>query len=230
MPAPIVLVHGLRGRAADLNPQREALEKAGYSVSAPDLPGHGKRTGEQFTMGESLATIAEAARAFERPPVIVGLGLGAHLAIQCASVADVASALIAIGCGTEPLGWLLDSYRVASSSHRILPDGGAALSALAATTFVGGVPRHTRTSIPGQFFDTLGQLDSIDTLGALGRVTVPVRLINGSFDLFRLQERRFIHATADAKLIRQPGVRLASGITQPDRTNDTLLAVLAQLP
>ncbi len=230
MPASVLLVHDLRARAADLQPLRQLLDAAGHETIAPDLPGHGARTAEQFSIGESLITIADAARSLADDPVIVGHALGGHLAVQYAAATADARVVIALGCGTEALGWLLDSYRIAANAHRVLPDQGAALSALAATTFVGGTPRHTRTSIPGQFGDTLGALDTLDTPGALTRLTVPVWLVNGQFDRFRFQERAFISAAANATLVRQPGVRLAGGITRPDATVAILEDILARLP
>jgi pimeloyl-ACP methyl ester carboxylesterase len=230
MPASVVLVHGLRSRSAELEPVRQLLSEAGHDVVAPDLPGHGLRTHEQFSIGESLVTIAEAANTVGGAPVLIGHALGGHLAVQCASLTGDAAAVIAVGCGTDALGWLLDSYRIASNAHRVLPDRGAALSAMAATTFVGGVPRHTRASVPGQFFDTLGHLDTLDTPGALARLDVPVWLLNGQFDRFRFQERAYLSAAAKATLVRQTGVRLAGRITRPDATARLLERILAQLP
>jgi pimeloyl-ACP methyl ester carboxylesterase len=230
MPASVVLVHGLRGRSGDLEPVSRALQGAGYEVSSPDLPGHGSRTDEPFSIGESLVTIAEAAAGSTGSPVLIGQGLGGHLCIQAASITGHAAGVIAVGCGTQALTWILDSYRIAFATHQVLPDQGAALSALAATTFVGGVPRHTRTSTPGQFFDTLGQLDSLNTPAALARLSVPVRLLNGQWDRFRMQERAFLAAARDSALVRQPGVRLAVKIRRPEATATRLIELLQQLP
>lgn len=230
MPASVVLVHDLRSRGSEFDPIRRVLESSGHAVVAPDLPGHGVRSREQFTIGESLVTIAEAARSLGQRPVLIGHALGGHLAVQCAAVTGGTAGVVAMGCGTEPLGWFLDSYRIASNAHRILPDGGAALSALAATTFVGNVPRHTRTTIPGQFFDTLANMDALDTVGALAKLDVPVWLVNGQFDRFRLQERAFVRAATTATLTRQPGVRLAGRFTRPDATAALLAGILRQLP
>ncbi len=132
-----------------------------------------------------------------------------------------------MGCGTEALGWLLDSYRIAANAHRVLPDQGAALSALASTAFVGS-PHRSPT--PERFDDMLGALDAIDTPGALARLTVPVWLVNGQYDRFRFQERAFVAAAAHAMLVRQSGVRLAGSIARPDATFAILEEILAQLP
>jgi pimeloyl-ACP methyl ester carboxylesterase len=227
MPVPVVLVHNLRGRATDLLPQRRALEALGHAVSSPDLPGHGSRQKEPFSIGESLVTIADATRSIGSPPVLVGFALGAHLAIACTAVVGGAAGILAIGCGTQALTWLLDSYRIAAASHQVLPDKGAALSSLAATTFIGGVPRHTRTTVPGQFFDTLGQLEALDTPASLAKIEVPVVLLNGQWDRFRMQERAFLAAAPDARLVRQPGVRLAGRVRRPEETNSVIADILS---
>ena len=206
------------------------LEAAGYFVAVPELPGHGRRSDEPFSIGESLVTIAETAAGFDDEPVLVGQALGGHLSIQVAAITGAAAAVVALGCGTQALTWILDSYRIASAAHQVLPDRGAALSALAATTFVGGVPRHTRLSIPGQFFDTLGHLDALNAPSTLARLEIPVRLVNGQYDRFRMQERAFLSAARDGALVRQAGVRLAAHIRQPAATAMLVDRVIQQLP
>lgn len=227
MPVPVVLVHGLRGRAADLLPQRRALEEAGHVVASPDLPGHGAHQRDVFSIGGSLLAIADAAQSLPSAPVLVGFALGAHLSIACAAVTGGITGVLAIGCGTQALTWLLDSYRIASQSHQLLPDKGAALSSLAATTFIGGVPRHTRTSVPGQFLDTLAHLEALDTPASLAKVEAPVVLLNGQWDRFRMQERAFLVATRDGRLVRQPGVRLAGRVRRPADTNLLIEKILS---
>ncbi len=229
MPVPVVLVHDLRGRATDLLPQRHALEESGHVVASPDLPGHGTRQREVFSIGNSLLAIADATQSLPSPPVFVGFALGAHLSIACAAVTGGVSGILAIGCGTQALTWLLDSYRIASQSHQLLPDKGAALSSLAATTFVGGVPRHTRTSVPGQFLDTLGHLEALDTPTSLAEVDAPIVLLNGQWDRFRMQERAFLAATRDGRLVRQPGVRLAGRVRRPTETNRLIEQILSEM-
>ncbi len=227
MPAPAVLVHGLRGSGADWEPQRDILEAHGHPVAVVDLPGHGSRVDEPFTVGESLLTVAEAVRSLGNAPVfIVGRGLGGHLAVECGSLIDTVGAVVAVGCGTQTLSWVLDSYRIASTStHHMLPDSGAAMSSAASSTFVragssGGVARSEH------FADTLRQLDSLDTRSALSRLPVPLWLLNGQFDRFRMQERAFLARAPNHRLVRQPGVRLAAHFRRPADTARLLLGIL----
>ncbi|MFM9918334.1 alpha/beta fold hydrolase [Lacisediminihabitans sp. H27-G8] len=101
MPTPVVLVHGLRGSSAEWSVLRDILEAHGHAVVAVDLPGHGTRIGEPFSIGESLVTVADAARSLGTAPVfVVGRGLGGHLAVECGSLIGTVGGVVAIGCGT----------------------------------------------------------------------------------------------------------------------------------
>ncbi|MBC7402656.1 MAG: alpha/beta hydrolase [Microbacteriaceae bacterium] len=227
MPTPVVLVHGLRGSSAEWETLRDVLETHGHPVVAVDLPGHGPRVDEPFSIGESLVTVADAVQSLGPATVfVIGRGLGGHLAVECGSLIDIVGGVVAIGCGTQALSWILDSYRIASTStHHMLPDSGAAMSSAASSSFVragssGGVA-------PSEHFaDTLRQLDALDTRAALSRLTAPVWLLNGQFDRFRMQERAFLSAAADHLLVRQGGVRLAARFRRPLDTARLLLGIL----
>ncbi len=227
MSIPVVLVHGLRGSGAEWAPQREILEAHGHPVAVVELPGHGSRINEPFSIGESLVSMADAVRSLGSAPVfIVGRGLGGHLAVECASLIDTIAGVVAMGCGTQALSWILDSYRIATTgTHHMLPDSGAAMSNAASSTFVragssGGVA-------PSEYFaDTLRQLDALDTRQGLSRLEVPVWLVNGQFDRFWMQERAFLRAARQYRLVRQPGVRLAARFQRPAETARLLLGIL----
>jgi pimeloyl-ACP methyl ester carboxylesterase len=227
MATPVVLVHGLRGSSAEWETLHDMLEAHGHRVVAVDLPGHGARIDEPFSIGESLVTVADAVRSLGPATVfVVGRGLGGHLAVECGSLIDTVGGVVAIGCGTQALSWILDSYRIASATtHHMLPDSGATLSSAASSTFVragssGGVA-------PSEHFaDTLRQLDALDTRAALSRLQAPVWLLNGQFDRFRMQERAFLAAASDHRLVRQSGVRLAARFRRPLDTARLLLGIL----
>jgi pimeloyl-ACP methyl ester carboxylesterase len=80
----LILVHGatLNGRMWD--PVRRHLG-ADYRVMTPDLPGHGSRLGERYTLEGAVATVAAAARSVAPAPVIlVGDSLGAYSSMAAA--------------------------------------------------------------------------------------------------------------------------------------------------
>jgi pimeloyl-ACP methyl ester carboxylesterase len=81
----VILVHGatLNGRMWD--PIRRHLSPA-FRVVAPDLPGHGSRLGERYTLKAAVAVLAEAARSVAPAPVVlVGDSLGAYSSMAAAS-------------------------------------------------------------------------------------------------------------------------------------------------
>lgn len=76
---PIILIHGLRGDHYGLAEIAEALEKRGYKVYNPDLPGYGD---EVALEDQSLRGYAEWLKAYieslklKQPPVLVGHSMG----------------------------------------------------------------------------------------------------------------------------------------------------------
>lgn len=80
----IVLIHAVRSSRTMWKGQTRRLRPRGYTVIAPDLPGHGRRRGEPFTLEGALATIDEAVDACAEPPLLVGLSLGGFLTLHWA--------------------------------------------------------------------------------------------------------------------------------------------------
>ena len=196
MPTPVVLVHDLGSSASALQGVAEAL--APRTVIAPDLPGHGTRTGEPVTFEAVTDSIAAACLEASESPILVGFGAGAHLAIAAAGAS--ASAVIAVGCGTEPLSWSLDSYRTASMALLLLPDQGAAVNDATSQSF--GAASSMR--------EILERLARIDIRDGLRQIDSPVTLINGSRDRFRMQERALLRAARHSTLVRVPGLATAA--------------------
>lgn len=85
-----LIVHGLTATPATMSPTMEAMEDAGYVVSAPLLPGHGTTvedlehtTWHQWTHAVSEAYAALAAQC--ESIYYIGLSLGALLGLQLAA-------------------------------------------------------------------------------------------------------------------------------------------------
>ena len=81
----LILLHGagLNGHMWDA--VRRGLDPR-WRVIAPDLPGHGARQGETFTLEGAVETVAAAARAVAPAPVIlVGDSLGGYTAMAAAA-------------------------------------------------------------------------------------------------------------------------------------------------
>jgi pimeloyl-ACP methyl ester carboxylesterase len=81
----LILVHGatLNGRMWDV--VRRHLDSR-YRILTPDLPGHGSRRGERYTLPAAIATVVNAAQSAAPAPVIlIGDSLGAYTSMASAS-------------------------------------------------------------------------------------------------------------------------------------------------
>src|SRR5665647_3273547 len=78
---PVVLIHGIRVTSTMWRAQQDALASTGRPVIAVDLPGHGARSGEPFTIDGALAVVHDAVDELGRRAVVVGLSLGGYIAI-----------------------------------------------------------------------------------------------------------------------------------------------------
>ncbi|MEO8668476.1 MAG: alpha/beta hydrolase [Bauldia sp.] len=97
MRPPLLLIHGAFSGKAHLAPWTEYFRAAGYDCRAPVLPGHspsdGDRLGE-LELADYLDMLGEVCVGLERPPVIVGHGLGGLLAQHLRATADCAGAVL----------------------------------------------------------------------------------------------------------------------------------------
>lgn len=198
MPAPVVFVHDLRGAPTDW--------AADLAVALP----------RRLTVESAVDAVRVALLELDEPAVLVGNGVGGHLAVAAARTSSVVG-VIAVGCGTEPLGWLLDSYRIASAASGLHKDGGAAVASWAAETY---------GSEGAEFDAALEQLARLDVRANLRAIDAPVRLVNGARDGYRMQERSFLRATRDGRLVRVPGSTERMRNPALDETLPTVIAAL----
>ena len=63
MPSAVILVHGLRTSASMWRHQADELKARGIPVLAVDLPGHGTRMQERFTLESALGAVGDAVAA-----------------------------------------------------------------------------------------------------------------------------------------------------------------------
>src|SRR5690554_4527752 len=134
--ARVVLVHGLRTSATMWRRQVAALARHDIEAVAVDLPGHGVRMSDAFTLDSAMEVIDEAmsSEVTDAPPVpqlLAGLSLGGYLAIEYAAThPGRIDGLVAASCGTRPRGAGLAGYRRLAAAIARLPDRGRALNDL----------------------------------------------------------------------------------------------------
>jgi pimeloyl-ACP methyl ester carboxylesterase len=179
---PVVFVHGVRTSSAIWDRQVAAMTALGHPCRTVDLPGHGSRADERFTLKSAFAAIDEGVRRSAAPPLLVGLSLGGYtsLAYAASNEGRVAGVVLA-GCSTEIRGMPIGAYRRVSRH----------------------VARALRRSTKSWHVVTemLAALGGYSSLTDLRRLAVPVWLVNGRWDILRFGERRYAAAN--------PGVRIA---------------------
>lgn len=231
MPPAVILVHGLRTSATMWRQQVEDLTVRGIPVLTVDLPGHGTRLGERFTLDAAVAAIdhavAEATAAAGRPPYLVGFSLGGYLAIEWAAQhPGRVTGLLAASCGTVPSALVMNTWRVAAKVIHTFPDRGRALNDFAVRLFVpspgaedivaGGVALEVMD-------DVLRALLGLRPLASLGRVAEPVLFVNGQFDHVGLHAGKFLAAARRGRLVTVPRATHMVSATHPAQFTAALL-------
>lgn len=207
----VVLVHGIRTSRTMWRSQVAHLTERGVPVTAVDLPGHGMRINEPFTLDAAMSTIDDAVQdaASRGPVLLVGHSMGGLLSVAYAGAETrpPVAAFIGASCTALPRGPALAGYRFAARTFNSLPDQGQWLTArvLAAT-----LPVDTRQDFAagGYAFGAqdvaLASLSALDLLTDVSRLKVPVWWINGQYDQLRAQERLFHRLTPQSELILVP--------------------------
>ncbi len=232
----VVLVHGIRTSATMWRSQVAHLEQRGNAVTAVDLPGHGSRMDEAFTLEGAFATIDAAVRdAAERGPVLlVGHSMGGLLSIEYVGAEDPppVAGFIAAACTAIPRGVGLATYRMLARGFDALPDRGMWLTdrVLNAT-----LPDETRYDFGAGGYALAAQdvalrtLSVLDLLAALERIEVPMWFINGQYDQLRANERLFSRIASHAELIVVPRTTHLVTAMRPRVFNALLDLALATL-
>ncbi|HET8927717.1 MAG TPA: alpha/beta hydrolase [Microbacterium sp.] len=207
----VVLVHGIRTSGSMWRAQLEHLAERGVRAVAVDLPAHGSRRGETFTLDEAFGTIDRAvSEAAEHGPVLlVGHSMGGLLSIEYAGREDPPpiAGFVAASCTAIPRRMSLGTYRLLARGFDALPDRGQRITDLVLDRTL---PDETRLDFGagGYAYDAqdaaLRSLSVLDLLGALHRIRVPLWFINGQYDQLRVNERLFRKVAPGAELIVVP--------------------------
>ena len=230
---PVAFVHGARASHTMWRPQLDAVHDTGRPALAIDLPGHGARMAEPFTIIGSLDAIDDAVRGLGGRAVVVGLSLGGYLGIAYAARhLDRVAGLVASGCSTVPDQPLTGAWRRVAQLVERLPDRGARLNQVlvdrmlppsgAAAVAEGGVALDV-------LVDLLAEMRTLRTLEDLAAIRCPVWIVNGQWDHFRTQERTFVRACPTARLVTVRGASHLVNLVRPVGFNRVLLAALDEV-
>lgn len=232
----VVLVHGIRTSATMWRAQVEYLKNRGNPVVAVDLPGHGARMSEVFTLDAAFATIDEAVTdaATRGPVLLAGHSMGGLLSIDYVGREDPppVAGFIAASCTAIPRGAGLATYRLLARGFDSLPDRGMWL---ANRVLDRTLPPETRADFGagGYALDAqdvaLRSLSVLDLLAALHRIEVPLWFINGQFDQLRVNERLFLRVAQHAELVVVPRTSHLVTAMRPRVFNALLEVALATL-
>lgn len=184
----IVFLHGTRLSRSQWLPQIRRLSKR-YRCVAVDLPGHGARGGEPWSIDAARDGVIAAIDA-EVPSgrvVIVGLSLGGFVAIEVAEAApDRVAGLVLAGCSREAFGTMALPFRGYAWILEHL--SGPAIQALNVGFFRLRYRRSVaQPIIDGGFWSASGARAVRSVVGRrfldrLGRLWIPVMVVNGALD------------------------------------------------
>ncbi|GAA3192289.1 MULTISPECIES: alpha/beta fold hydrolase [Streptomyces] len=233
---PIVLVHGTRFSAGQWSMQLAGLGDE-FPVAAVDLPGHGERSAQPWSMGAATEIIASAVDALGRgPALVVGHSLGGYVSLEFArrcpehlrGLVLAGASLATRGFRAAPYRWIaglvphVPADRLARWNDRLLrrlhpPE-------VVAATIRSGYAFHT---LPAAWGSVLGRFDA----GAMRAVKAPVLILNGEKDtVFRSGERAFARAHPHARVELIPRARHLANFDDPDAFTDAVRRFARQLP
>jgi pimeloyl-ACP methyl ester carboxylesterase len=232
----IVFVHGTRLSRTVWTAQVEALA-TDFRVIAMDLPAHGSRAGDPFTLDAASEALAETIRdeAGGRA-VVVGLSLGGYVAMDLASrEPDLVRGLVLAGATAEPVGIKALPYLgLAALMDRI---DEATLDRVNAWFFRSRTPAAiAEPVIAGGFWSRGGSQALRAIVGQrfiprLAAYPGPTLILNGARDLpFRVYAGSFAAAARDPRRARIAGATHMANLDRPAAFSEAVRRFVRSLP
>jgi pimeloyl-ACP methyl ester carboxylesterase len=233
---PIIFVHGTRLSTGQWSPQIAALQDD-FRVVAVDLPGHGARSAQPWSLNAATEVIASAVDSLDHgPALVVGHSLGGYASLEFARrCPDQLRGLVLTGASASTRGPWATPYRwVAGLVPRIPADrltrwNDRLLRRLyppevVDATIRAGYAFHT---LPAAWGEVLGRFDA----DAMHHVASPVLILNGEKDtVFRSGEMDFVRAHPQARIELIPRAGHLANFDDPDTFTDAIRRFALQLP
>lgn len=216
--AAVILVHGatLNGRSWD--PVRRRIDPR-LRVVAPDLPGHGARQDQPYTLQGGVDTIVECARQLGEAPFIVAAdSLGSYTAQAAAAALPQhrMRGLVLGGASHEFIGWPVLPYLARSMQFRAvlaLRDESALVRAKmpAVLRACGMDDADVAATIDAgislkAFVQAVRALHGVDFKAMVAAIEQPILFINGDLDRNHVRgEARYVAAARRARIQRFAG-------------------------
>ncbi|WP_086820545.1 alpha/beta fold hydrolase [Allokutzneria sp. NRRL B-24872] len=201
----IVFLHGAGVNRKMWLSQVSALEKE-FRVITLDLPGHGPLADRRFRMADAVAEVARVE--LERPALVVGLSLGAHVAMSFAGqYPERVAGLVVSGASGDHTGLaglrLRANAALLSTVFRIVGD--RTVRKAAARSFTKQAGREVAAAVlavgvrPQAGPEILRELAGVDYTPGLSAYGGPTLILNGANDRAnRRAERRLLAAAPHA--------------------------------
>ena len=229
MTAHLVLVHGSRLSSTQWAPQLPLLDGE-VTVGLVDLPGHGARAGEEFTLARCVEVIDEAVS--DAPGgfkvVVVGHSLGGFAAMSyAAELGSRLDGLVLAGCSASPVGPGAAVYRaVAALTDRLGPERMTRVNDRLLRRFYAA--ELIEPVIAGGYYfapttSAWREVMSHCRPSMLSGVSCPILLLNGQYDQFRLGTNEFLRACPRARVEIIPRASHLSNLDQPRAFAEALL-------
>ncbi|UGT44250.1 alpha/beta hydrolase [Nocardia yamanashiensis] len=229
-PIPVVLVHGIRlsGTCWPAVAERLTVER---QVATVDLPGHGSRRGERFTLDAAITAIHDGLDSVGGRAVLVGHSLGGFTSAAAAATDPTRVAgLIVAGASCPPNRMLAMPFKAMHTALSTRPDGGDRISR---RVFEKVLPLRVANDIERGGIatevipDVVAALGDFDLAASLRAFPGKVWLINGAHDHFRIGERRTLAACTQGRLLVVPRAGHYLPLAMPAEFSELILDIAA---
>jgi pimeloyl-ACP methyl ester carboxylesterase len=203
----LILLHGAGLNAHMWDPVIRALDPR-WRVIAIDLPGHGARRGEFYSLAQARIAVADAARrAAPAPVLLVGDSLGGYSAMAAASALPPGQlrGLVVAGASADfPARLPLKDWGQRLLVRWLLATRDRGQLARAAMDRFGVAPRDARAMLAAgvdlaAVEPAVDAISGVDFLPVLRAIPQPVLVANGEQDSGRVaQEAEFVAAAPQA--------------------------------